>query len=80
MHFGRHVTEDLLRAQSFDATFANALTGRRLGGAAGGANFEPALASEAEIQRFCQSFMTELQKYVGPGLDLPSMGVNCGST
>ena len=35
--------------------------------------------SEAEIQRFCQSFMTELQKYVGPGLDLPSMGVNCGS-
>ena len=47
MHFGRHVTEDLLRAQSFDATFANALTGRRLGGAAGGANFEPALASEA---------------------------------
>ena len=44
------------------------------------ANFEPALASEAEIQRFCQSFMTELQKYVGPGLDLPSMGVNCGST
>ena len=80
LHFGRHVTENLLRAQSFDATFANALTGRRLGGAAGGANFEPSLASEAEIQRFCQAFMTELQKYVGPGLDLPSMGVNCGST
>ena len=60
------------------ATVSHALSGA--GAAVGGADFDPRNKSEAEIQRFCQSFMTELQKYVGPGLDLPSMGVNCGST
>mmetsp|Transcript_33225 Transcript_33225/g.100141 ORF Transcript_33225/g.100141 Transcript_33225/m.100141 type:complete len:507 (-) Transcript_33225:42-1562(-) len=79
LHFGRHVTADHLKAQAFDATFANALTGQRLGGAAGGSNFDPTLASEPEIQRFCQSFMTELGKYVGPGSDLPGLGVNVGA-
>ena len=78
LHFGRHVSSDSVKATAFDATFGNALTGQRLGGAVGGANFEPSLASEAEIQRFCQSFMTELQKYVGVGRDLPTMGVNVG--
>ncbi|KAH8066535.1 glutamate dehydrogenase [Aureococcus anophagefferens] len=70
---------DLVKSMAFDGNFGNALTGARLGGAAGGSNFEPRLASESEIQRFCQSFMTELSKYVGPDRDLPSMGVNVGA-
>jgi hypothetical protein len=44
----------------------NALTGCELGAAVGGADFNPANKSEAEIQRFCQSYMTELAKYIGP--------------
>lgn len=79
LHVGRHVTADLLKSIAFNANFGNALTGQRLGGAAGGSNFDPSTASEAEIQRFCQSFMTELQKYIGPGEDLPGMGVNVGT-
>ena len=79
LHFGAHVDADLVKSMAFDGNFGNALTGARLGGAAGGANFEPRLASESEIQRFCQSFMTELSKYVGPDRDLPSMGVNVGA-
>jgi len=78
LHFGPDASLDRFSAMAFDATFGNALTGQRLGGAVGGANFDPSLASEAEIQRFCQSFMTELQKYVGVGRDLPTMGVNVG--
>ncbi|KAH8094236.1 glutamate dehydrogenase [Aureococcus anophagefferens] len=79
LHFGAHVDADLVKSMAFDGNFGNALTGARLGGAAGGSNFEPRLASESEIQRFCQSFMTELSKYVGPDRDLPSMGVNVGA-
>ncbi len=49
-----------------------------MGGAAGGSDFDPRNKSEEEVQRFCQSFMTELAKYIGPDLDTPSMGVNVG--
>ena len=47
------------------------MSGVNLGGAYGGADFKPYRASETEIQRFCQSYMTELSKYIGPDVDLP---------
>jgi len=78
LHFGAHVDSDMLKGMAFAANFGNALTGARIGGAAGGSNFDPSRASEAEIQRFCQSFMTELAKYIGPGTDLPSIGRGVG--
>lgn len=78
LHFGPQVNSDMIKGMAFASNFGNALTGARLGGAAGGSNFDPSLASEPEIQRFCQSFMTELQKYIGPDRDLPLTGCGVG--
>ena len=58
--------------------FTNALSGSELGAAVGGADFNPLNKSEAEIQRFCQSYMTELSKYIGPDQDLPGIGAGVG--
>lgn len=70
-------TMDMIKANAFHTTFSNALlpqsTGS-FGGAFGGADFNPYDKSENEIQRFCQSYMTELSKYIGPDFDLPGMG------
>jgi len=78
LHFGTHVTTDYLKAAALDAVSINALANNGLGGAAGGSDFDPSNKSEAEIQRFCQNFMTELAKYIGPDVDLPSMGYMVG--
>ena len=59
--------------------FTNALTGGDLGAAVGGADFNPLNKSEAEIQRFCQAYMTELSKYIGPDQDIPGVGTGVGS-
>ena len=64
----------ILKAAAFDTTFTNALSRKNFGGAYGGADFNPYTKSETEIQRFCQSYMTELSKYIGPDVDLPGMG------
>ena len=61
-HFGPQVRTDMVKALSFDALCTNALSGLNHGGAAGGSDFDPSNKSESEIQRFCQSFMTELSK------------------
>jgi glutamate dehydrogenase (NADP+) len=58
--------------------FSNALSGKTIGGAYGGSTFNPYTKSETEIQRFCQSYMTELSKYIGPDKDLPGMGEGVG--
>jgi len=76
--FGAKVNVDLVKAAAFDSVYMNALAGVDFGGAAGGSDFDPSNKSEAELQRFCQSFMTELSKYVGPDLDFPSMGMGVG--
>ena len=78
IHLGHHVNSDVIKAFGFDSVFANALTGFDVGAAVGGADFNPYDKSEAEIQRFCQSYMTELAKYVGPDLDQPTMGMGVG--
>ena len=75
--FSNRVSMSTMKAAAFDATFTNAL-GTELGGAFGGADFNPYTKSDTELQRFCQSYMTELSKYIAPDVDLPGMseGVN----
>lgn len=67
-----------MKAAAFDTTFSNALALRTIGGAFGGADFDPNTKSDTEIQRFCQSYMTELSKYIGTDTDYPSMGQAVG--
>jgi glutamate dehydrogenase (NADP+) len=78
LHFGSHINDGVIKALGFDAIFSNALTGFDIGAAVGGSDFNPLDKSEAEMQRFCQSYMTELAKYVGPDLDFPVMGMGVG--
>jgi len=78
IHFGKQVTTDSVKASAFDALCANSLSGLHAGAASGGADFDPSNKSEGEIQRFCQSYMTELAKYIGDGVDMPSMGNGVG--
>ena len=62
----------VLKFLAFEQTFKNALTGLGIGGAKGGSDFDPREASDAEIRRFCHSFMTELQRHVSPERDVPA--------
>jgi len=78
LHFGGHVNAGVIKSLGFDTVFSNAITGFHIGGAVGGADINPFDKSESEIQRFCQSYMTELFKYVGPDVDHPTMGMGIG--
>jgi glutamate dehydrogenase (NADP+) len=78
LHFGYHITDSVVKTLAFDALFSNAVTGFDIGAAVGGADFHPLDKSEGEMQRFCQSYMTELSKYVGPEQDHPVMGMGVG--
>lgn len=78
LHFGYHVNDSVMKSLAFNSLFSNAVTGYDLGAAVGGADFNPLDKSEGEMQRFCQSFMTELAKYVGPDQDYPTMGMGVG--
>lgn len=69
-HGHASVNLSVVKFLGFEQIFKNALTGMWLGGGKGGADFNPKGKSEAEIMRFCQSFMTELQRHVGPDLDV----------
>lgn len=63
----------------FEQIFKNALTGMPIGGAKGGSDFDPHDASEAEVMRFCQSFMTELYRHLGEHTDVPAGDIGVGS-
>jgi Glu/Leu/Phe/Val dehydrogenase, dimerisation domain len=79
LHFGSHVTNSLVKTLGFAQVFSNALTGfDNIGAAVGGSDFNPLDKSEGELQRFCQSYITELAKYIGPDQDLPWMGMGVG--
>lgn len=67
--FTPRVNMSTMKAAAFDTTFVNALSNQNIGGAYGGADFNPYNKSETEIQRFCQSYMTELSKYIGAWVD-----------
>ena len=75
---GTDLTHNLAHSLGFDTVFSNAVTGFPLGGAVGGADFDPQNKSESELQRFCQSYATELAKYIGPDQDIPFIGMGCG--
>jgi hypothetical protein len=78
LHFGYHMNNSIIKGMAFDQVFSNALTGFEMGAAVGGSDFNPLDKSEGELQRFCQSYMTELAKYVGPEMDWPWMGMGVG--
>ena len=67
----------IIKFLGFEQTFKNSLTGLPIGGGKGGSDFDPAGKSDAEVMRFCQSFMTALYRYIGPDIDVPAgdMGV-----
>ena len=77
IRFHASVNLSILKFLGFEQTFKNSLTGLPIGGAKGGSDFDPAGKSEAEVMRFCQSFMTALYRYIGPDIDVPAgdMGV-----
>ena len=71
------VNQSILKFLGFEQILKNSLTGLPIGGAKGGSDFDPAGKSDAEVMRFCQSFMTALYRYIGPDIDVPAgdMGV-----
>ena len=77
LRFQKNVYPGIIKFLGFEQIFKNSLTGLPIGGGKGGSDFDPAGKSDAEIMRFCQSFMTALYRYIGPDIDVPAgdMGV-----
>ena len=75
-----HPTVDLgvLKFLGFEQVFKNALTGQPIGGGKGGSNFDPKGRSDLEVMRFCQSFMSELFRHIGPDTDVPAGDIGVG--
>ena len=78
IRFHPTVTQSVLKFLAFEQVFKNSLTGLPLGGGKGGADFNPKGKSDSEIMRFCQAFMTELSKYIGPNTDVPAGDIGVG--
>ncbi len=78
IRFHPSVTESVLKFLAFEQTFKNSLTGLPMGGGKGGANFNPKGKSDGEVMRFCQSFMTELYRHIGPDTDVPAGDIGVG--
>lgn len=79
LRFHPTVNESIMKFLAFEQIFKNALTGQPIGGGKGGSDFNPKGKSNAEIMRFCQAFMTELYRYVGPDVDVPAGDIGVGS-
>ncbi len=79
LRFHPSVNLSIMKFLSFEQNFKNSLTGLPMGGAKGGSDFDPKGKSEREIMRFCQSFMTELYKYIGPDVDVPAGDIGVGA-
>lgn len=73
------VNQSIIKFLGFEQTLKNSLTGLPIGGGKGGSDFSPKGKSDAEIMRFCQSFMTELYRYIGANTDCPAGDIGCGS-
>ncbi len=78
IRFHPDVYAGTIKFLGFEQIFKNALTGLNLGGAKGGANFDPKGRSDNEIMRFCQAFMNELYRHVGPTVDVPAGDIGVG--
>ena len=68
----------VLKFLAFEQVFKNSLTTLPMGGAKGGSDFDPKGKSDNEVMKFCQSFMTELQRYIGPDTDVPAGDIGTG--
>jgi glutamate dehydrogenase (NADP+) len=79
LRFHPDVTLSVLKFLAFEQTFKNSLTGLPMGGGKGGANFNPKGKSDHEIMRFCQAFMTELQRHIGANVDVPAGDIGVGA-
>ena len=73
------VCASVIKFLGFEQTFKNSLTGLPMGGGKGGSDFDPKGKSDGEIMRFCQSFMTELIKHIGPNTDVPAGDIGVGA-
>ena len=78
LRFHKAVTPSMLKFLGFEQTFKNALTTLPMGGGKGGSDFDPVGKSDAEIMRFCQAFMWELWRCIGPDQDIPAGDVGVG--
>ena len=78
LRFHPTVNLSVMKFLSFEQNFKNCLTGLPMGGAKGGSDFDPKGKSDREVMRFCQSFMTELHKYIGPDKDVPAGDIGVG--
>ena len=78
LRFHPSVNESIIKFLGFEQTFKNSLTGLPMGGGKGGSDFDPNGKSDMEVMRFCQSFMTELSKYIGADTDVPAGDIGVG--
>lgn len=78
LRFHPTVNPSIMFFLGFEQTFKNSLTGLPMGGAKGGADFDPRGKSDGEIMRFCQAFMTELYRHIGPSVDVPAGDIGVG--
>ncbi len=79
LRFHPSVYEGIIKFLGFEQTFKNSLTGLPMGGGKGGSDFDPTGKSDMEVMRFCQSFMTELSKYIGADTDVPAGDIGVGA-
>ena len=79
MRFDKSVNLSILKFLGFEQTFKNSLTGLPMGGGKGGSDFNPRGKSDGEVMRFCQSFMTEFYRHIGPNTDVPAGDLGFGA-
>ncbi len=79
LRFHPSVNLGIIKFLAFEQVFKNSLTTLSMGGGKGGSDFDPKGKSDAEVMRFCQSFMTELSKYIGPNTDVPAGDIGVGA-
>ncbi|KAH7828350.1 Glutamate dehydrogenase 2 [Monocercomonoides exilis] len=79
LRFHPSVNLSIIKFLGFDQIFKNSLTTLPMGGGKGGSDFDPKGKSDAEVMRFCQSFMTELFRYIGPNIDIPAGDIGVGA-
>src|SRR3990172_5627787 len=78
LRFHPSVTLGVLKFLAFEQVFKNSLTTLRMGGAKGGSDFDPKGKSDGEVMRFCQAFMNELYRHIGPDIDVPAGDIGVG--
>ena len=78
LRFHPSVNLSIIKFLGFEQIFKNSLTGLPMGGGKGGSDFDPKGKSDGEIMRFCQAFMTELAKHIGPDTDVPAGDIGVG--